>query len=290
VLKQLIARFAQTEQVHPSPAADLPLAEPIPASPPGEPSLTVGPQGAWSLYRGEPDPLDLHRLAILPHRFDSSSGGYGAYWLTRAILMLSERPTPVSLPYVRGLLDRMQRSGDWSTAQLEAPPDEGDETAERAPRPVARHRHVAMPQGEQRPAPPAPSVEGRPIIATFYRYAHRRAPGLRLVREQEQRLEDRVRDQELWETVCANWDAEGHKFSVSDNLLDRYCTMEARAGATRREPSDGLSKLEREIHELPVLSEGEKASHCATMMSFPLEDRRRYISDLRQRLGTGQGA
>lgn len=256
---------------------------PAPAAPEGEPQLTIGLREAWTLYKGSPDPLDLHRLALLPHRFDAPSGGFGAYWLTRAILMLSERPVPVTLPYLRGVLDRMQRTGDWSTTQLEAPPEECETTQpgslrQRQPAPT-----VAPAANPSRPAPPPPPVATpqHPTLAALYRCA---PPGLQLTVEQERRLVERVRDQELWSTVCANWRAEGHKFSNSDNVLDRYCTMETRRVAEQPAASDGLSKLEREIYALPGLSDEERAVHCATLMSFPVDDRRRYVEDLRQRL------
>jgi hypothetical protein len=271
----------------------------IPEAPTGEPRLTIGPREAWELYKGTPDPLDLHRLSLLPHRFDVASGGHGAYWLTRAILMLSERPGSVTPPYLRGVLERMQRAGDWSTAQLEAPPEEGEASHAAPPRERARTpapgapptgatppTPPALPQARTKPggdapaAPPAPPGQ-HPTLATFYRYA---PPGTRLIPDQERQLVERVRDQDIWDAVCANWRADGHKFSNSANVLDRYCTLEAQCAAEQSGAADGLSKLEREIHALPGLDDEEKAVHCATMMGFLVEDRRRYVEDLRRQL------
>jgi hypothetical protein len=251
----------------------------IPAPPPGEPALTIGLHEAWALYKEVPAPLDLHRLALLPHRFDTASGDHGAYWLTRAILMLSERPVPVTLPYLRGVLERMERAGDWSTTQLEAPP----EAYEKAPRTSAHERGRVVPPGVPGPETAAvalPTEPRTPTLTAFYRYA---PAGLQLTVDQERRLQDRVRDQTLWNTVCTNWRADGHKFSNSDNVLDRYCTMEAQQRVDApAAPTDGLSKLEREIYALSGLSDEDKARYCAKMMTFTLEDRKRFVEDLRK--------
>src|SRR5690606_31064904 len=62
---------------------------------------------------------ELSQLAMLADSYDGPTGGFGAYWLGRAIILadlcLSERGRPLSLSYVRSMLRRWAQEGSWGS-------------------------------------------------------------------------------------------------------------------------------------------------------------------------------
>lgn len=284
-IQQVLATLSEAQQIGAVPVMRGPDA------PKGEPTVQRWPKELWSLYkRGECDPLELERLDLLPSLFDGPSGGYGAYWVSRAILLLSERPAPVTLPYLRGVLERMRRAGEWSTAQLEAPAEEH----ERAPSP-GRERGRAAPaqpppsqavvSASAAHAMPAAPVGERTALSIFRQHAG----STRLLPEQERQITERARDLEVWEVVCSYWREKGHGFLSIDKMLHRYASLMEERIKAQPATDPKRSKFEREIHEIPGLSDEEKERYCAEMLQYGPDDRKRFVEDLRRRCAAKAG-
>ena len=85
---------------------------PVP-TPPGERSLHADPWSLWQIGRAAVAPLDEAQLRTLAADLDGATGGYGRYWLGRAILAGSVcdarfATNPRALNLVRAILRRWQ--------------------------------------------------------------------------------------------------------------------------------------------------------------------------------------
>jgi hypothetical protein len=225
-LKELLAAFT----IPPRPSVLLAMPEThedVPPPPPDEPAVNTGPRATWADLLGrELTGRDGQQIAEHIRRYDAPSGGYGAYWLARAMvtasLPLQEKAPPLTLNYVDGILRRMARADTWTTAELVRQP--GETLREAAPPPTgspAESPPVA--RGKPRPsqsapvAPSSPALPEHPAIA-----AYTAAFGTRLNAVQTQQITATITNLEAWTKVLTDWQANGWKEGGVAKMIDRY--------------------------------------------------------------------
>lgn len=86
-----------------------------PPAPPNLPPLTAHPTALWARACGTPRPTDPDQLATLAAAHDAPTGGYGWYWVGRAILAASLDADVRSLRKVRAILDRWQAEAAYGS-------------------------------------------------------------------------------------------------------------------------------------------------------------------------------
>ena len=86
-----------------------------PPAPPTLPPLTAHPTALWARACGTPRPTDPDQLATLAAAHDAPTGGYGWYWVGRAILAASLDADVRSLRKVRAILDRWQAEAAYGS-------------------------------------------------------------------------------------------------------------------------------------------------------------------------------
>ncbi len=135
------------------------------ATPPGERPLHADPLLLWQTGRAEVKPLDEAQLQTLAAELDGPTGGYGRYWLGRAILAATTcdagfATNPRALNLVRAILRRWQHEHSYGSdtrayqSKLEQRHDAPRSSQQRLATPVGRHSH----QSDQRTA----RADGRP--------------------------------------------------------------------------------------------------------------------------------
>ncbi len=129
-------------------------------TPAGERPLHADPWTLWQTGRAVVDPLDAAHLHALADSLDGPTGGYGAYWLGRAILAASVcdplfATNPRALNLVRAILRRWMQEHSY-----------GSDTGAYHARLEARHDRARAP--EQRLAAPRGRAPQQP---------HDRTPG-----------------------------------------------------------------------------------------------------------------
>jgi len=94
---------------------------PVPLDADGDP-LPMLSAPVLTLYRdltGRHDAGDTHRLMNIAGMFDKAAGGFGMYWLGRAILMADQCLTPggkvITFAYVRSILQRWATENSWGS-------------------------------------------------------------------------------------------------------------------------------------------------------------------------------
>jgi hypothetical protein len=228
VIATLQAQGTSTAPDAPASLTALPSA-PTGAEPLSAPILTLW-QGDGPAVRRR----DLHQLALLAAEYDGPTGGYGAYWLGRAILMadlcLGDREQPITVPYVRRVLKRWCEEASWGSDReaVEAPPRS---PAEPSPRP--------RPAG----APPHDEALRHPAVAAYVAALHETPNAV-----QAAQIAQTVTDLAAWRQVLTDWQLNGWGERSVGKMLDRYQKRLAPGAAGEAPPSVGA------IHTYPGLT------------------------------------
>lgn len=218
------------------------------AAPAGHPPLPDGLEALWQGDRGAVSPRERHQLAMLAAELDGPTGGYGAYWVGRAILIadrcLAERGQPLSVNYLRSMLRRWQREGSWGS-DLEG---EAGEVLSSQPATMSawpRSTSLARPTRADEPTTvaPTPATAPHPGVAAYVD-AFGRIPNA----VQTQQIAETVADLATWRQVLTDWQAHGWKEGAVANMLDRYRKEAAPAAADDPPPSVAA------IHTYPGLA------------------------------------
>lgn len=255
---QIVAATAQTvilvlQQQGIIPAAPAAPAQPasldaIPTAPAGELPLRASVVALWQGDRTGISPRERNQLALVADSYDAATGGFGAYWLGRAIILadlcLSERGRPLSLSYVRSMLRRWAQEGSWGSDL--AGEDAGEPA--RAARPRLRLPRVPAAEREVSANPtdaaPAAGDTGHPAIAA-YEAAFSQAPN----RVQAEQIAATVTDLAVWQRVLTDWQANGWQPGAVAKMLDRYRKDTGTAAPPAGEPAPSV----RVIHTYPGL-------------------------------------
>lgn len=88
---------------------------PIPPTPPDEWALSAHPVDIWQSACPDHRPIDLKHLAALVKAHDTPTGGFGLYWVGRAILAASLSSNIRSIKAVKTVLDRWAGGQGYGT-------------------------------------------------------------------------------------------------------------------------------------------------------------------------------
>lgn len=240
------------------PALTNPPAAPIGAEPLSAPILT--------LWQGDQPALrrrDVHQLALLAAEYDGPTGGYGAYWLGRAILMadlcLGDREQPITVPYVRRVLKRWCEEGSWGSDRETGEP------------PL---RAVGDPTIRPRPTVEPPHAEAlrHPAVAAYVETLHETPNTV-----QAAQIAEIVTDLNVWRQVLTDWQLNGWGERSVGKMLDRYQKSFVPGGVAEVPPSVAV------IHTYPGLTPEQRERwirkfHAATTPA----EKRAVISRLEQ--------
>jgi hypothetical protein len=176
----------------------------IPTTPPGAEPLTAPVLTLWQ--GGEPTlrPRDSHQLALLAAEYDGPTGGYGAYWLGRAILMadLCLGDEPITIAYVRRMLRRWCQEGSWGSDR---------EIAEPAP------RATSQPTARLGLTAPSPDEAHHPAVRAYVEALHETPNAV-----QAAQIVATVSDLAAWRQVLTDWQLNGWGERSVGKMLDRY--------------------------------------------------------------------
>lgn len=229
---QAVLTALRSHGQQPAPAELPPALTTIPVAPAGAEPL---PAPVLALWQGDEPALsrrELHQLALIAAEVDGPSGGFGAYWLGRAILMadlcLGDRGQARSLAYLRRVLRRWREEGSWGS----------DRAIGEAPA-----RPPVEPAAKARPAAEAPASAGSHPAVRAYIEALREAPNA----VQAAQIAATVSDLDAWHQVLTDWQLNGWGERSVGKMLDRYqkCLAPPDAGPP---PSVGL------VHTYPGLT------------------------------------
>jgi hypothetical protein len=164
-----------------------------------------------SLWQGDQAILrrrDVYQLALLAAEYDGPTGGHGAYWLGRAILMadlcLSDRDQPITIAYVRRILRRWREEGSWgSDREATELPQRGDPEAAARPRPAAE--------------PPPVEAQRHPAVRAYVEALHETPNAV-----QAAQIAETVSDLDAWQQVLTAWQLNGWGERSVGKMLDRY--------------------------------------------------------------------
>lgn len=219
-----------------------------PAAPEGYPPLPDDLDALWQGDRGAVSARERHQLAMLAAELDESAGGYGAYWVGRAILIadrcLAERGQPLSVNYLRSMLRRWQREGSWGS-DLEGEAGEALGSLPVATPAGPRGTPPTRPTRADDPtaAAPTPAAPPHPAVVAYVDAFGRTPNGV-----QAQQIAETVADLTTWRQVLTDWQAHGWKEGAVANMLDRYRKEAAPAADDGPPPSVGA------IHTYPGLA------------------------------------
>lgn len=193
-------------------AREVPVTGPIPVAPPEEPALPADPLTLWQADRGQVSQRDQFQLELLAGQYDRATGGYGAYWLGRAILLadlcLEPKGQRATIPYLKRMLKRWHADQCWGS-DLDADLPVVPAAATRAP----THDTAPVPS-DDRPAADHPAVL-RYITLT----------GQRPRAHQSDAIAATVTDLTVWEQLIQDWQNHGWNEKNIAGLLDRYRTQ-----------------------------------------------------------------
>lgn len=190
-----------------------------------------------TLWQGDQPTLrrrDVHQLALLAAEYDGPTGGHGAYWLGRAILMadlcLGDREQPITIAYVRRMLRRWCEEGSWgSDREVAESPLHG------ASEPAPRRRTTEPPLGE---------IQQHPAIIAYIETLRETPNSV-----QAAQIAETVVDLEPWRQVLKDWQLNGWGERSVGKMLDRYQkTRSATTPAPEPPPSIAV------IHTYPNLT------------------------------------
>jgi hypothetical protein len=197
-----------------------PEAPDIPPTPQDEPPLPASPLDLWRADREHISQRDTYQLEMLARSYDSATGGYGAYWLGRAVMMadycLAPKGQPVTVQYVRGILKRWSRPDVAWGSDLDVT-DTEHEWASSAP-PQAPASASSTPASVRL----SPEQQAHPAIQTFFAVTGQHAGTL------DHELAELITttvpadDQTTWRTVLTDWKANGWNRANVRGMLDRY--------------------------------------------------------------------
>ena len=240
---QLGASFTPINLVRPAP-----VDEAIPLPPDNEPTVDVGPMLTWRDLTGhDVNAREQQQIAELIRRADRASGGYGAYWLVRAMVTASMHPdVQITLSYTGGILRRMERQRVWTTDELQRQRNEpqAEEMAPESARPASSQK---VPRGKARTGTPSAlgaTTPSAPATATppasdaalelltstppadatahpavkAYTLAFKSTPN----EVQVQQIIATVTNQAAWARVLLAWRSHGWREGDVANMLDRY--------------------------------------------------------------------
>jgi hypothetical protein len=267
-IQNALASLTFPQLIPPAPAE-----EEVPAAPPDEPAIPVGPVGAWQQLLGRPATLgERGQIEEIVRAFTAHSGGAAAYWLTRAMYTVAiEGAEKLSLRYVRGVLKRLSRAGQWASEALilaageerltSGAPDPEPPHPPRPPRGKPRAPHVEQGTPSAPPVVPAPArsplptdLAEHPAIATWRRFA---GPDAAITLERARQLAATVTRLDVWEVVLTNWQARyGSKanFVHFDGLLETYRRETPVGTAAPGEPPLSVAI----IHHYPGLTDEQR--------------------------------
>jgi hypothetical protein len=211
----------------------------IPAAPPQSEPL---PAPVLDLWRGDEPAVsrrETHQLAMIAAEYDGPTGGHGAYWLGRAILMadlcLNERGQVRSLPYLRQILRRWREEGSWGSDR---------EVQESPPRPPTSA------SSRLRPAVEAVPEEAHPAVVAYVEALHE-APNA----VQAAQIAATVTNIDTWRQVLHDWQLNGWGERSVGKMLDRY-QKNAPGAATAAGAEPAPSAMP--IHTHPSLSDEQR--------------------------------
>jgi len=212
-----------------------------PASPAGQPPLRASVVELWRGDRQQVSSREVTQLTLIADSYDAATGGFGAYWLGRAIILadmcLSEHGRPLNLPYVRGMLRRWAEEGSWGSdlpcedasrssqrSRLRLPRIQTPTTAAPAA-PAEPETPPAAPAAPETlpasaPAPAVVPVTGdteHPAIAVY-----KAAFGRELNPVQAEEIAKTVTDLATWQQVLRDWQLEDWQAGGVGKMLDRY--------------------------------------------------------------------
>jgi hypothetical protein len=197
-----------------------PEAPNIPPTPQDEPPLPASPLDLWRADREHISQRDTYQLEMLARSHDSTTGGYGAYWLGRAIMMadycLTPKGQPVTVQYVRGILKRWARPDVAWGSDLDVT-DTEHEWASSTPQQAPTSASSAPVSARL-----SPEQQNHPAIQTFFAITGQHAGTL------DHELAELIistvpaDDQATWRTVLTDWKANGWNRANVRGMLDRY--------------------------------------------------------------------
>ena len=241
---------------------------PPPPAPNGMPVLPKPVLTLWQGNRAEVSPREQHQLTMIAAEFDASSGGYGSYWLGRAIMLadlyLTDRGHTVTLIYLRAMLRRWQREDSWgSDLERKTPVAPATPAAPTRPRgrrvpetatvePTAAVTDSADCANAAAVAPDQdrPAAEEHPAIRAYVR-AFGKTPNA----VQAQLIVETVTDHPAWQQVLTDWLANGWQPGGVAKMIDRY------RKATDTPPAQDEDAPDiRAIYYHPTLSDTERSA------------------------------
>jgi hypothetical protein len=189
-----------------------------PAAPPDQPPLADHPLDLWGDLYPAPRAIDLRQLAALAGEHDQPTGGYGAYWTSKAILaaaLVNEQP---GIRLVKAILDRWRAGACYGS---DAPAYErknghhADHPLPATPAPAGAPEAAAAPEAASEhdgdADPPAEAV-------ALYRERFGRAPNP----QQAAQIAETVHDLTHWAATLDEWRLNGWKPTSVGHMLDHY--------------------------------------------------------------------
>lgn len=272
---QAVMLVLQQQGVPLSPARPPARTDQLPATPTGEPALQASVTELWRGDREHVSPRECNQLAMIASSYDRETGGFGAYWLGRAIsladLCLVERGRPLSLSYVRSMLRRWAQEGSWGS---DLAGEHAAKPTKAVPHPRLRLPRVPEAERELPAAAPVTANPQHPAIAA-YRAAFGRTPN----QVQAQQIAQTVTDLVCWQSVLTDWQANGWQAGAVAKMLDRYSKDGSGSVPAVSEPTPSV----RVIHTYPGLDLDQREHwirkfHAAT----PPAEKRAVLARLQQ--------
>jgi hypothetical protein len=259
LIQKIIAQAAQAVLITlglqaKTPHSDAPVAlTTIPSAPPDHEPL---PAAVLALWQGDEPALsrrDTHQLAIIAAEYDRSTGGHGAYWLGRAILMadlcLGERGQARSLAYLRRILRRWREEGSWGSDR-----EAGEALPQASAAPFPSGAREPEPRDGQRATPAqespraTPAHEAHPAVRAYVEALHE-APNA----VQAAQIAATVTDLAAWRQVLIDWQLNGWGERSVGKMLDRYQKSHPAAVEPKEPPVSVVI-----IHRYPGLTDEQR--------------------------------
>lgn len=205
----------------------------IPPTPGAVGPLNASVLALWQGNGPEPRQRDIQQLALLAGEYDGPTGGHGAYWLGRAILMADlclGGEQPVTIAYVRRMLRRWCEEGSWGSDR------EGQESALKATGDVPPRPRIVT-----EPLPDA--LQQHPAVRVYIAALHETPNAV-----QAGQIAEVVSDLDRWRQVLTDWQLNGWAERSVGKMLDRY--QKSAVAAPSAEPPPSVSA----IHTYPGLT------------------------------------
>jgi hypothetical protein len=190
--------------------AERQLPPPVPA---GQPPIPASPADLWRDLYPEPRAFDMQQLAALACEHDQSTDGYGAYWLSKAILaagLAHEQPT---IRLIKAILDRWRADGCYGS---DAPAYERRNGTGQPHGPGAAAPQALAHGDDAPPASPALAEELHPAVRLYMERTGQQPNPV-----QVESLGG-VTDMAVWGQVLTDWLANGWNVKAVAKMLDAY--------------------------------------------------------------------